>query len=315
MKTRTLSFTSAPYLALLLLPTACGDSLQEELHVRRAPVIFDQRDTYQSRVLMDRAADPALSVEKRKRFTQSAFLSTGSAFLEHTDALNPQQSCAIEPLIPVEGSAQLVSPTRLVTAHHVVANASNDMFTLRFDGSDASGYWMTDPDNGLRDQENPLLANRLWQLGLDYWAANSPIHRNDTRDELRQWNAHLDLEGYDSAGSAIMDQPFVRNANARLDIAFLAVEEKDIPGFPTTGDPYSRPFYLKTGRFTIDQPGLFFNQIEADTVDRIFGQNKKVSQYINRLEPLTPLQLLSAPRWMDNSGDISPQHAVVACVS
>lgn len=261
---------SAPSGCLLLSVislTACGELTPEDTITlsRKHAIVFDQRKTHQSRTLLDRAI--LSSPEERKRLAQSALLTTGSALLSYEGVLSPKNACSFVDS-EIKASAQLISPTRLVTAHHNISNASPTTFDIQFDGnSPDDGSWIKDPD-WPADEENPLLPNRLWQLGLDYWALDTSAHKT-TRTSLRKWKANLDLEGQDNAGNSLTSQPFIDDPDERLDIAFLAVSELAVPFTITTqGDPYDTPHYLASGAFDITQPGLFFNQVHADHFGR-----------------------------------------------
>jgi len=227
-------------LALCIMTTfiGCSNNTSEE-QTKTSNLIFDNRKTHQSRVLLDKAVQTSDPVTQR-RYAQSAFLSTGNASLRIERYYDVKNNCDPNDKFERYGSAQLTSPNRLVTAHHVVSNLADDYVHVVFDGDYKSqpsrGWWADDADYQAtvtdcttmdRCEENPLLANRLFQLGLDYWAVNGyPLngsivaseHAQQTRPALRQWLALLDKEGLASGD----DQPFVTQ-DPQLDIYFLKV--------------------------------------------------------------------------------------------
>jgi hypothetical protein len=228
---------------------------------------------------------------------------------------DPGADCKLDERKQGNGSAQLVSPDRLVTAHHVISNAGLSLFTIRFDNSNPDGFWYADADYNKADEENPLLANRLWQIGLESWAINSNTHREVTRDFIREWKAVVDLDGYDSFNNPIDSQPFTSNFNIRRDISFIRVKELDNPNFTDAGDPASTPFHIKSGGFRLRYPGLFFNQVENDSIERKVGESKIIDLLNKANNSYTHLQLLSSPPWFDSSMAQNGGYAATACVS
>jgi hypothetical protein len=265
---------------------------------------------------MHKASSPAqVSNNEKNRLYQSALLSTGNAHLSYLGVRDPGADCKLDERKQGNGSAQLVSPDRLVTAHHVISNAGLSLFTIRFDNSNPDGFWYADADYNKADEENPLLANRLWQIGLESWAINSNTHREVTRDFIREWKAVVDLDGYDSFNNPIDSQPFTSNFNIRRDISFIRVKELDNPNFTDAGDPASTPFHIKSGGFRLRYPGLFFNQVENDSIERKVGESKIIDLLNKANNSYTHLQLLSSPPWFDSSMAQNGGYAATACVS
>lgn len=295
------------YPATLLLFVSCAQD-EHDTVTQQAALIFDQRNTYQSSTLT--INNLGLNIDTRIP-SQLATLSTGTAYLKADKIIKFQNGTCILTEETADGSAQLTSPTRLATAHHNISNAANSKFVIHFDGTNEDsneGKWIWDQDGNDGTEENPLLANRLWQLGLDYWAENTKTHRTTTRAKLRQWKATLDLEGVDKNNQSIASQPFI-DSNNRRDIAFLKATElsSQIDFNQGTETKNTKEGFLTTGLFQINQPGMFFNQVEASSWTENVHKST-VQDLTNQVEKKTPLQLLSAPAWLDQTGSLSSWH-------
>ena len=264
---------------------------------------------------------------QRKQFSQAALLSTGAALLHYEGILDPANGCALNAKGQFRGSAQLISPDRLSTADHNVINKPQEIkFGLSFDGGpEGGGDWVADPD-GTTFSENPLLANRLWQLGLENWATSftstgDVSEHFATRNSLRLWFAEVDTEGFNDAGNKITFQPFAGNGSP-MDASILKVTALQAPflwnaqydGIPNV-DPYNAKEYVLSGEFDIDKPGIFFNQIKAKAFDSSLAVNGggSIIDLEDRSEQRTALQLLSSSTWF---GSTEPWETTpLACVS
>lgn len=241
---------------LALVLTSCSDGgtgavvLEEQERTERKQAIsFTKRTVEQVRGAFMMAADvPASNVDLRKERYRAAVRANAGAHLlvdRRIRAIEHGGECAPTTILS-SGSATLSSDSRLITAWHVVGDEVPDedsrvwihaTFGGAYDPDThvGLGTFVSDFDPGTfpvememtydyrsdEQHENPLLANRLWQLGLESWASHDPIPGADQdrlqrpRDCLRNdWpieyddrdqqqfmvlNAQDEFEGYDVA--------------------------------------------------------------------------------------------------------------------
>ena len=193
-------------------------------------------------------------------------------------------------------SGQLTSDSRLVTAHHAVnaldsdgasgkpilvsfeteyINDSDDwankdlkskgVFVNDYRGpeppQDESGYdfdrWDTKKGE---EHENPLLANRLFALGMERWAREDSTFRKK-RDQIRtHWP--FEIDGTRSQQSSAFS---LGTGCHRRDVMVLKAKAHTAVEF--SSDPGSDD-YLESGAFPLIKPGVFFNSQPFEVEER-----------------------------------------------
>lgn len=245
--------------------TSCGEPAQTSPETRSADLVFNDLNVEQIRGQMASArTQPTFSKAERIKYKTAALARAAGTVNVQVQTWNGDLDKCVGGAS--RGSGTLTSATRLVTAHHVIAGtdfaAPGDSLVVGFGGkceqgshSSCDGMFVAD-DNYGRDEENPLLANRLFQLGLDEWARNSTtggVNAIGARNTLRNWIFEFD---------DIDDQPFGR-AGSRRDVAILeATRTKN--SFNFEFDDESSEFYTPSGPFSIDKPAMFFGQVMYD---------------------------------------------------
>ena len=125
-------------------------------------------------------------------------------------------------------------------------------------------------------EENPLLANRLVQLGLHEWARGTLAAK---RNQLREWKFKMDYRAMDSTAStpnALHDSegqldgksPFLHWTRGDppewfrgRDAAILEACAPSDKSFWEEMRDESKPNYMPSGYFPVDAPGVFFNEL------------------------------------------------------
>lgn len=185
--------------------------------------------------------------------------------------INELDICEIKLGIPPsKGSGSLTSSSRIITAYHVVQSSLDGIFNIYFDGYEFNRrgrlyfdkHLVTNPP--LR-YENPLLAKRLFSLGLDQWAEFNKNHismANDNGSDIRPL-----LRGWKFEWDERENQPFIKlkstpNNYEGRDLALL----KAIPHVILNSLDKDREqiedeeniHYLRSGGYEINHPGPYF---------------------------------------------------------
>ena len=304
---------------------SCGfNDSSPEYEQRHSNMTFNGGSSGQTMLLGPDAVTSAPS-SNLKTYSQLNLLAQSASMLEVHLPLNSSTSCEPRSINSLS-SAQLVSPSRLITAHHNIRNLNPDQdLTVTFGGSDGT-YWRRDPFLGSshfsplspNKQENPLLPNRLWQIGLEGWAPNYVVDPNSSsgyaesvaksivRKALMEWDVELDVD----KGQPNNPWPwFNTNTSSGKDIAVLKVGfvSNLIEQVVGAHDPSEEDYVnarLRTSPLLLDQPGLFYEQLELRSME-----NDDVGSYVASInsgqvpgETYTQLNVVGTVPWMDTSG-------------
>lgn len=176
-----------------MISSACGDNYftDEELKERIQEIVYRVLNVLpinlqNMQAVQSSAIDGVLA---KKEYTSSILnRSTVNVVVPNAIRLNPgydpkDPTNTKEACISVEkirGSGNLVSSTRISTAHHVIDGAVADetgtvKYNISFDGNDSANM-------GDTKIENPLLSNRLYVYGLRNWvSATDPLAQGLSR--------------------------------------------------------------------------------------------------------------------------------------
>lgn len=186
-------------------------------------LVFEERAVSSSRnhLLVASAAPPASKERQLDAFLALYSLPTGVVYSPQHH--RPTSNCTAN---LGKGSGWLTSSSRLVSAHHVTYPVSLDAarYEVRFGGSapaltaeGSGGRWLADADTNQYPyddpnwpalnavDDNPLVSNRIFQLGMDPWARPGAFGE-EARDELEAWEFVIDgnSTGNDFAHQGIM---------------------------------------------------------------------------------------------------------------
>ena len=261
----------------------------------------------------DDASDPQEEAEdgaRAARLVQTALASRGTTEIRGT-VWRPQGATVCEEPMLNRGSGQLSSSTRLVTARHVVEpmgaydgpGIHTDGIEVRFEttdgGSVPEGRFVPGWDDNTQgpvvphdhdyypspfyptkfptNEANPLLANRMAQLGMEelaplemeflrgpwrFEADTSSCTINDDCRSGQQCNANTNECENEFHFDAVL-------SSAHLDISILRVDELSNGSF--TGDPQSQEgVFLSSGSFgDLNRPGIFFDYKKFQSLEHI----------------------------------------------
>ena len=268
------------------------DSTQQEM-VINGPDPFDVTEQVEQHTHTIATDDTNRLLEYRKMS-----LMNSSVLIRSSRALILNEKCHRSSGLAsnTSGSGNLTSPSRLVTAHHVVeATIENrPYFYVYFDSSGAR-VGTSAPMESIKIpftresgepynenykfvDENPLLANRLFSLGLGHWSefqkyeegylgredaphgATFDLDITSPRIFLRRWHFEMD----ESVESQEFLSPTMTPEGIRLDgrdIAILRSVSRDnvFEYFQEHWNNDKSPIYLPTGAFKLNAPGPFFN--------------------------------------------------------
>ena len=172
--------------------------------------------------------------------------------------------CGISAHDTAHGSGILTSSSRITTAHHVAEGSvkyfdyedrevdAADHYTIRFGSFDQSGRLKYRVSN--LGEESPLLAQRLFSLGLDNWAKSS---KTGVRSQLRRWVFRFDDKEKQPFISLVDDTTNPRKYEGQ-DIAVVKVKDDAHPLSNATGGSEEINNELQSGLFDFYQPGPFF---------------------------------------------------------
>lgn len=202
-------------------------------------------------------------------------------------------------------SGVLSSPSRVTTAYHVAHQAIQGQYSGFFDSNDVNQSGFLKFSEHSRANENPLLAKRLFAIGLDSWANflknNDDDDKNfdDPRPLLRQW----DFEWDDRSNQNFVTLNSQTSTFEGRDIAILKAKphillnNKDI-SHAIIGDGSTNKFYLPSGKFEFKNPGPFFSQFEVsefkegneDVCELIDHEDRTIYSFHNQLYPQNELE-------------------------
>ncbi len=232
---------------------------QPESDDRQAPLVLsDFRDVDQAQGQWQHVTH-AVDHQRQILLLQSALALRGIAGIGGDRFSGPD--CRV--YSGISASGLLTSSTRLVTAHHVVASrVDQEQIPVYFEATftqqqelqdsfvqdaDANGFPLVYFDRALpyptkftTPVENPLLANRLSQLGLN-------LSRTARRTLRGPWHFGVQDD----------DFPAVLTASGRLDVAVLEAQHRSLPFHPNVSPDDWR--YLRTGSLPPLAPGVFFD--------------------------------------------------------
>lgn len=127
-----------------------------------------------------------------------------------------------------------------------------------YDSPEEDGFGFSE-----KEEENPILANRLFSLGLEAWAE---FGNREVRNRLRSgWPFTIDHDStsadeYEQFESQGMAEVYGSGDHWKgFDVAFLKAMEHD--HLEITNNPGSLG-YLPSGPFALNRPSIFFNQID-----------------------------------------------------
>lgn len=162
------------------------------------------------------------------------------------------------------GSGTLTSTSRITTAHHVAGTSVrytdyndtvqhvNDHHKITFGSADNTAQLNNAAG---RQKENPLLAKRLFALGLDNWAKQS---QKGVRSKLRWWSFILDEEGQSQNFVALEDPTATPPKYRGPDFVVLKTKDDSHPLSQPITTPSDTNNTLQSGLFDFNTPGAFF---------------------------------------------------------
>jgi hypothetical protein len=256
----------------MILP-ACGDNYftDNELKERAQEIVYRVLNVLPINLQNMQAVQSSTvdSVLAKKEYISSILSrSTVNVVLPKAMRLNPgydpkDPTNTKEACISVEkirGSGNLVSSTRISTAHHVIDGAVTDetgvvKYKISFDGNEYG-------EMGDTKIENPLLSNRLYVYGLRNWvSATDQLAQDVRRLYLRQWKATLEehfakvdttnltIKGSDVAILNVLAKTVAYKPSDGTIFQEFLFHPKPTPNFPAT----------PSGPFDMVRPGLFFD--------------------------------------------------------
>ena len=149
--------------------SGCGDLDSSSYRSKISDLVFDFRQVFQTRTILMSNLNPSYDTNTVSE-AQLLGLSNSSVLIEDRYPYSVSLDCERDFSFIGKGSGQLSSPTRFVTAAHVISNNATDEFFITFGGENQDS-WVPDPERHAQE-EDPLLANRLWQIGLENWSLN-----------------------------------------------------------------------------------------------------------------------------------------------
>lgn len=196
------------------------------------PLVFDDLSIRQASDILVSAGTLSISDEmieeyyKGKALDPVARLEVEECFYNGSDEDERQLVCGdCSQSSTIQGSGFLTSPSRIMTAHHVVGDKAQEIIAI-FQIPDF------DPVRSAPDSENYLLALRLYSLGLIELAHKNQV---DARESLRVWEFFLERSYH---------QPFNMKHS---DVAILLPEPKVVQTEDTS--------------FVLPFPGMLFDSI------------------------------------------------------